>query len=760
MRKKSNLKRAAAVIMVSALLGTTVFAGFEDVQQTGEYAEAIGHLSTYGIFSGTGENQFSPDKPLTRSEFAKIAVIADGIKNTAIDGRASLFSDIAEGYWANPYINTAAKNGILTGYPDGTFMPEKQVTYAETVTVILRLLDYTAADLGQDWPNAYLEKAAQIGITEGMDFLADDYTDRKNAALMLDRALYTDMNTDSYKKTKLIEKLDYTLSDECVILATNEEDRQLLSDEVSTSDGIYKMINGNARGYSSQKVKFILNTENKIVCVLPLTQKGETIAVREITGNDIAYRKNGVTETLKMDDHDVVYYNLQKSTFGEVKENITAGTEMIICRDTDGRYDYSLIREHEWDGPEIISGSPNDLSYPVEHDTLRVVRDGEESSWSALRKDDVVYYDRYANTIYAYCDKVTGVYTEAYPNKADASSVKISDEIYGLETVQAKKQIAAYGFNEYVTVLLGKDGDVAAVQEKESTGGTDEYGIILSCGERVSTDRETKGKKQFYITCLTVSGRQQEFETDKDYSDKRGRTVRYEFENGMMKPQFVKGSTVSGTLDMVNKRIGDTWISDDCELIDLLYAPEDDETADAKAKKIELSDLTVPELKLSDIVYAQKDEDGNLSLIVFNNITMDRYRYGIVTELKNGLYTLDIDGRESVYSMDKKSTAVKGTPVMANIQSNALLELKELYHIKTSGKFNTMDKQKINIGGTNYRVSDDVTVYVAYKDGKTYYKTISINEISQYHTDKIQIYTDRQPAKGGLVRVVVLDTTM
>ncbi len=50
------------------------------------------------------------------------------------------FSDIAD-TWANEFINIAAENGIVHGYPDGTFKPNQPITRAETVTIINHLLD-------------------------------------------------------------------------------------------------------------------------------------------------------------------------------------------------------------------------------------------------------------------------------------------------------------------------------------------------------------------------------------------------------------------------------------------------------------------------------------------------------------------------------------------------------------------------------------------------------------------------------------------
>lgn len=61
---------------------------------------------------------------------------------------------------------------------------------------------------------------------------------------------------------------------------------------------------------------------------------------------------------------------------------------------------------------------------------LNVYRKGERASVSDIKAYDVVYYERATNTVYAYADKITGTYEEAYPIKANVTSVKISDKTY------------------------------------------------------------------------------------------------------------------------------------------------------------------------------------------------------------------------------------------------------------------------------------------------------------------------------------------
>ena len=89
--------------------------------------------------TGYPDGTFRPDAPITRAEFATIACRFEEL--TA--GKAT-FSDVPDSYWGAKYINFAAARGWVTGYPDGTFGPQKNITRAEVVTITCRLLERKA----------------------------------------------------------------------------------------------------------------------------------------------------------------------------------------------------------------------------------------------------------------------------------------------------------------------------------------------------------------------------------------------------------------------------------------------------------------------------------------------------------------------------------------------------------------------------------------------------------------------------------------
>ena len=111
-------------------------AGFTDVAAGAWYNNAISTMANAGILDGYEDGSFHPNGYITRAEFATIAVRFFDLSYQGED----LFPDI-DGHWAQDYINQAADAGIIEGYPDGTFGPQKQITRAEAVTMVNRTLD-------------------------------------------------------------------------------------------------------------------------------------------------------------------------------------------------------------------------------------------------------------------------------------------------------------------------------------------------------------------------------------------------------------------------------------------------------------------------------------------------------------------------------------------------------------------------------------------------------------------------------------------
>ena len=92
-------------------------------------------MAAMGIVGGYPDGSFQPNAPITRAEFAAIAVRFDQIEATD----DTPFTDIAN-HWAWQDIARAASEGWVAGYEDGTFRPDNSITRAETMAIINRVL--------------------------------------------------------------------------------------------------------------------------------------------------------------------------------------------------------------------------------------------------------------------------------------------------------------------------------------------------------------------------------------------------------------------------------------------------------------------------------------------------------------------------------------------------------------------------------------------------------------------------------------------
>lgn len=142
-RPQNNITRAEVATIFFRLLtddvrdeNLTKTNRYSDVTRADWYNTAVSTLSSMGIITGYPDGTFRPNAAITRAEFAAITARFDNDG----DKTAAKFSDIAT-HWAKDEISIAYNNGWITGYPDGTFGPQRDITRAETMTLVNRVLN-------------------------------------------------------------------------------------------------------------------------------------------------------------------------------------------------------------------------------------------------------------------------------------------------------------------------------------------------------------------------------------------------------------------------------------------------------------------------------------------------------------------------------------------------------------------------------------------------------------------------------------------
>lgn len=137
-----NLKKIAALVVVLAMaLSSVAFAAFSDVDATSSYAEAINVMSALGIINGYEDGTFGPEKTITRAEFTTMLVNAMGMDN--VGAVNTQFSDVTSNHWASGYISAGVAQGFINGYDATTFGPDDEVTYEQAVKMLICAVGYT-----------------------------------------------------------------------------------------------------------------------------------------------------------------------------------------------------------------------------------------------------------------------------------------------------------------------------------------------------------------------------------------------------------------------------------------------------------------------------------------------------------------------------------------------------------------------------------------------------------------------------------------
>ena len=153
----------------------------------------------YAYIAGYEDGTVRPNNNITRAEVATIffRLFTDEYRQTYW-ATSNSFSDVAAGDWYNNGVSTTANAGIVAGYPDGTFLPNNNITRAEFATIAARFLSdtYVGPDLFTDidghWAAEYINRAANAGWINGYpdgSFRPDAYITRAEAMTLVNNML-------------------------------------------------------------------------------------------------------------------------------------------------------------------------------------------------------------------------------------------------------------------------------------------------------------------------------------------------------------------------------------------------------------------------------------------------------------------------------------------------------------------------------------------------------------------------------------------
>lgn len=171
------MRRVITFIITTATALTTSAFAYSDVDSSHLYSEAIDYITTQEIVQGYEDGTYKPDNPINRAEFTKILIEAKYGSNPT-EFADACFTDFTIDRWFSSYVCYAKAEGIISGYPDGTFGPANNINLAEASKIIVNIFKIEKVEpVGTRWYSEYVETMLAEGyIPASFQYISDEVT--------------------------------------------------------------------------------------------------------------------------------------------------------------------------------------------------------------------------------------------------------------------------------------------------------------------------------------------------------------------------------------------------------------------------------------------------------------------------------------------------------------------------------------------------------------------------------------------------------
>ncbi|MGF0095232.1 S-layer homology domain-containing protein [Peptoniphilus sp. SGI.035] len=454
-----NKKIISLVLALVMVLGTftSVFAAETTTKPEAKKAEAgekvekvvgkdnkIQYIIDKKLVEGYEDGTYGLDKNIKRSEITRLLVLANGNEELSkqLQGSMKIYSDVDAKHWANGVITVGTTvpsdaNGIamLAGYPDGSFKPENDVTYAELakMLVVLAKKDLTA-DMVKNakWASSWMTWAAELGILDDVTIAdSNKAANRADAFTMVYNALY---KMQEFKRVPANEtrgiisnltkdvlqlnqdsKMEYKVTGDTVFVTGNDANRQQ----------IQKLSSLNLKAtdfYLGSLVRILTNDKNEVTHIIELGNPAELArnnAPASVSYNNTVWRgvADNTVETRWFDakgaknpsnDKQVVLDNEAYATIG-FKNESRVDANKITFHNVKTKNNANTVTLKINDKTEFYVANPgNNIMKKVanvnealallgykNYDNYRIVdvyagfdTDGLDRNWKAIKYDD------------------------------------------------------------------------------------------------------------------------------------------------------------------------------------------------------------------------------------------------------------------------------------------------------------------------------------------------------------------------------------
>lgn len=613
-------KRFVSLCLAGLIMVAPASAVFTDISDS-RVSQTAAVLDALGIMQGVGGGSFAPGKALTRAQFCKLAVTAMGVTDVSPYASYTIFPDVKHSHWAAPYINAAVRHpelkekSIIRGYADGSFGPDKIVSYGEVCTMLLRMLGYKEEDVGPFWPADYIAQAQAIGLTDGVTIAdARAAVKRGDAAVLLLNALNTDKKGE--EGSTLLDKVASSTVKDCILLETGKTYSALAADAAlfyedgvvdkesprktagtldSSMIGVYGTI---VIGKGSSKVA---------VGVIPNGNKTETYEVVNAEVDRII-TTNG---TLRPERKTKLYISRDQAMgeYENVWANLQSGDTLTLYYNEYGVLQLMAVLPKTTAGAahSFVYGLATSRRIPAEY---TIIKNGAKIDASKLKKYDVVTLDAANRQAIVSDTRLSGKYQTDSTTYSHPSQVKILEQKFSVSS-EAAATFKDMKLNDYITLLFDADGNVAAAYPKKDVSA-EMQGIVTKIGGEKATVTLTNG-----LTLRDIS-------IAKDVkTDVMGRlvTVSQSGEKADLIRRTLSGKT-AGNWSVAEGKLGSNAVSSKVRVYEEVLSG-------APLNAINVSDIDLTSVPASQIKYTVQDNAGTVTNIVLGDVTGESWIYGI-----------------------------------------------------------------------------------------------------------------------------------
>ena len=522
---KKFLSLVLALVMTMSLV--TVSAGAKDFTDNSKinYAEAVDVMSAVKVIDGYADGSFNPSATLTRGAAAKIIcnLILGPTTASALVADAAPYSDVPTSHTFAGYIAYCQKEGIISGYADGTFKPANTLTGYAFMKMLLGALGYDATVegyTGANWSINVAKRAINIGLNDDLNgsFNGVKAVTREEACLYAFNMLQATMV--EYDSTTNI-----TVGGAQVVIAGSKakdvENKGTTDGNIGDSDKVMQF----AEKYFTDLKNYDVSNDFGQPAT-KWTLKAEKIGTYDKTADQVYHGKvelGDIYSDLNMSTKDAAEYYIDGAE--QAKADVSKGNEdevgvgngavtYVYHNDDTNAVTICTVNTYVGTVSKSVAATKSKDAYIVIDS-----ESAEPTNWQNEFETDEKFEDD-AVVLYTFsvsakeiksvkvAEKVSGELTKIVDTKSynlDDTTYKFSKMIAYGDGVTAATMATKSTYNFY----LDNDGHVIYVEEEEYV--SDDYALVLA----IESDKKFTDAR---VKLLKADGSTKTYDTDKDYT--------------------------------------------------------------------------------------------------------------------------------------------------------------------------------------------------------------------------------------------------